>query len=166
MDFTTLCDASPLIFLAKIDLLDLLHEVPGGRLVVLNVVKQEVLADPKTDAERTRLEAFLQRVHMESMTVNSKYRTGPLSENDRACLAWAIENRAKWMVGDERFLRRAARAEGVRVIGFIGVLLESVRRKIIPASIAEAALDDAVTLHNFRVSLPLYRRILKELGRE
>lgn len=48
------CDASPLIFLAKIDGLDLVRQVMPGRLVVLTCVVHEVLGGRAGPVEAER----------------------------------------------------------------------------------------------------------------
>ena len=53
-DGVVVCDASPLIFLAKLDCLDLIPALLGDRIVVLQCVADEVLS-PSCDASSSVL---------------------------------------------------------------------------------------------------------------
>lgn len=55
---TILCDASPLIFLAKLDSLDLISQVLGGEVVILRCVADEVCSDSAGEVESLRLRKF------------------------------------------------------------------------------------------------------------
>lgn len=113
------CDASPLIFLAKLDQLDLIPSVLGSRVFVLQCVVSEVLSASAKSVEGKRLNAFCNRaevVDFEEPTTAA----GALSRSDQLTLAWAVGNKADWIVADERLLRRVAIGEGVAVIGFLG----------------------------------------------
>lgn len=159
-----LCDASPLIFLAKVDLLDLLFDVPGGSLTVLECVIQEVLSQETRESESERLAHFFSRVHGESFQVTPP-SGGALSRSDIFSLTWARRHGVEWMIVDERLLRRAALAEGIKVTGFLGVVLEAAARKLISCTQARHALDSAVRDHGFRIGIQLYQRVLVELER-
>jgi predicted nucleic acid-binding protein len=79
-------------------------------------------------------------------------------------LVWAVENRADWLVADERILRRIAVAERIRVVGFLGLLVAAAQRGILSRSQTRRAIDDAVSKHGCRISIDLYQRLLAELG--
>ena len=108
------CDASPLVFLAKLDRLSLIPSVLGGSVFVLKCIADEVLSDSAGPQERARLDEFLERVQIVDFEV-SRPPSRSLSRSDQAVLVWAIDNRADWLVADERMLRRIAVAEGIRV---------------------------------------------------
>jgi predicted nucleic acid-binding protein len=52
---TVVCDASPLIFLAKVDRLGLIREILGERIVVLQCVADEVESEQADPVEAARL---------------------------------------------------------------------------------------------------------------
>lgn len=157
-----LCDASPLIFLAKLDFLNLIRDVTGLEIVVFDCVMREVLVDRATPAERKRLQDWIMGVTVISHE-SSLFASNALSKCDRSSLAWAVENKAAWILADERLLRRLAREHGIQTIGFCGILIQAVRKGILKTQTARDALDCCIEKHGFRISLDLYRQILREL---
>lgn len=156
------CDASPLIFLAKLNRLELIERVSGREPVVLRCVKEEVLSDRASPVERKRLENWLSGVRLIDYS-GSLFGSQALSQSDQSSLAWAVENRAEWLLADERLLRQFAKEDGVRVIGFCGLLLQAVRLEHLRAEEASLLIDAAVHDHGFRISIELYQRIHQEL---
>ncbi len=159
---TVLCDASPLIFLAKVNQLGLLEAIPGGDCVVLSCVAREVLEKPAGPVEKQRLEAWLSTVRQVDYE-GSLFTSDALSGSDHSSLAWAVANRADWLVADDRLLRRFARERGISVIGFCGILLKAVPAGLLSVGDVRALIDDAIGNHGFRISIALYRAILEEL---
>lgn len=160
---TVLCDASPLIFLAKLDRLDLIPRALEGDVCVLRCVADEVLGEGAGPFERQRLVTFLESAEMIEIEPPAE-ASGALSRCDRATLMWAIENRVDWLLADERLLRRIATANGIAVIGFLGLLLQAAKQKLIFPNEAKAAIDEAVSQHGCRISIALYQRLLLELA--
>jgi predicted nucleic acid-binding protein len=156
------CDASPLVFLAKLDRLSLISSVLGGNVFVLKCVAGEVLSDRAGPQEQARLEEFLEQVQIVDFEV-SRPASRSLSRSDQSVLVWAIENRADWLVADERMLRRIAIAERIKVVGFLGLLIAAAQRGILSRPQARLAIDDAVSKHGCRISVDLYQRLLAEL---
>lgn len=158
------CDASPLIFLSKVDALALLRQVLGGRIVVLRCVVDEVLGERAGPVESERLRRWLGEVEVIDFE-GEEFAARALSWSDRSSLAWAVRNRVDWLVADERLLRRFAKDQGIGVIGFCGLLVKGVERGFLPAGEARRKIDAAVDEHGLRISIALYRRILETLGR-
>ncbi len=157
------CDASPLVFLAKLDRLPLISAVLGGDVFVLRCIVDEVASEGAGPRERERLDEFLERVQIVDFD-SSPPPSRSLSRCDQSVLLWAVENRADWLVADERMLRRIAVAERIRVVGFLGLLIAAAQRGILSRSEARLAIDDAVSTHGCRISIDLYRRLLAELA--
>ncbi len=157
------CDASPLIFLAKLDALELLGQVVPGRLIVLQQVWNEIMSEQAGPAELDRLREWMEDV--EVVDCQDRFlSTSVLSLSDQSTLAWAVKNDAAWMVADERLLRGIALQRGIRVIGFCGILVKAVERGLLAASKARMMLDAAVDHHGLRISIALYRRIMEALA--
>ena len=159
---TIVCDASPLIFLAKLDRLDLLARVLGGELFVLRCVVDEVLSESTGPVERRRLAGFFESAAVIDFEVPDE-QAGALSHSDRSTLAWAIENRVDWLLADERLLRRVAVQENIAVIGFLGVLLLSARKRILSVTEVRSDINECVSQHGCRISIALYQRLMSEL---
>ena len=157
------CDASPLIFLAKLDLLELIAKVARRQIVVLECVAREVLSKQATPIELQRLQMWIQKVEVIDYE-GSTFASDALSRSDHSTLAWAVENRAEWMIADERLLRRFAQAHGIKVMGFCGILMQAERQDHLSAERARECVNTAIREHGLRISIALYQRILSQLG--
>lgn len=157
-----ICDASPLIFLAKLAGLALIEQVIPGKLVVLGCVVREVLSERAGPVEVDRLRLWLKSVEVIEYE-GSLFPSSVLSRSDQSTLAWAVNHGAAWLIADERLLRRVARQRGIGVIGFCGILVKAVERGHFAPREARAMLDAAVDQHGLRISVALYRRILEVL---
>jgi len=157
-----LCDSSPLIFLAKLDALDLIAGVLDGELVVLQCVADEVCADSAGEVERIRLRKLLVRAQVVDFS-EADYPSRSLSENDRRVLKWAIQHRPHRLIADERLLRRIAKEEGIHTIGTFGILVAAARDGLRPADEIRAMVKDLVGVHGCRISVALYQRVMGAL---
>jgi predicted nucleic acid-binding protein len=153
-----LCDASPLIFLAKLNRLDLVEGVTQARPVVLQAVVDEVLSQRAAPVEAERLRSWLADVEKVDYQ-GSLFESLALSQSDQASLAWAFEHSADWFLVDERLLRRFAKERGIPVIGFCGLLLRATECGILSRSEVQALLDLSIREHDFRISMQLYQHI-------
>lgn len=159
-----LCDASPLIFLAKMDRLALIARVTGRQLVALDCVVREILSDEAPPVERQRLHTWLANV--QTITYEgSLFASDALSRSDHSSLAWAVTHGAEWLLADERLLRRFAQAHGIKVIGCCGVLLQAVQEGLLSAPDARACINTAVREHGLRISVELYQRLMTQMDR-
>ena len=160
---TVVYDASPLIFLAKLNRLELIPRVLDAEVCVLRCVADEVLGGGAGPVERQRLLAFLESAEVVEFDTPAE-PAGALSRCDRATLEWAIENRIDWLLADERLLRRIAAEKGIAVIGFLGLLLRAARRNLLSGCETRCAIDESVSRHGCRISVALYQRLLSELA--
>lgn len=157
-----ICDASPLIFLAKLDLLELIDEVLGKRIVILRCIADEVCRGSVDEGEIVRLRHFFEDTDITEFS-EADYPSQSLSESDRCVLNWAIQHRPDFLVADERLLRRIAREEGIATVGTFGILIETARRNLRTVAEVRASVDDLVSVHGCRISVALYRKIMAEL---
>ena len=158
-----LCDASPLIFLAKLTRLDLIARVTEARPLVLQVVVDEILHARAAPLEGERLRAWLDGVDV-VVSKGSLFESSALSLSDRASLAYAFQKQVDWFLVDERLLRRFAKERGIRVIGFCGLLLRAFEKGILNRSEAQALLDRSIREHGLRISIELYQGIRERLA--
>jgi predicted nucleic acid-binding protein len=158
-----ICDASPLIFLAKLNRLDLISTLLGAQPVVLDCIQRELLSEKVPPVEGDRLRRFHQTATIPAFNgVFSPSRS--LSRSDQSTLAWAVENHADWLFADERLLRRVAREQGISVIGFCGLLIQAVKMGVLTSPEVRNDIDQAITEHDFRISIRLYQELLRKLG--
>lgn len=108
---TVLCDASPLIFLAKLDRLDLIRMVLGDQIFVLRLVVDEVCRLDAPPMELDRLNRFMENVEVIPFE-ESDHPSLSLSRCDRASLAWAKRHRPDWLLADERSCAGLPRTKG------------------------------------------------------
>ena len=158
-----ICDASPLIFLAKVDALALLQALLPGRWVVLQCVMDEILSGRAEPLEAERLRRWLAEVEVIDFE-GSLFPSRALSRSDQSSLAWAVQNQADWLIADDRLLRRFAQEHQLSVLGFCGVLVQCVDHQLLEASMARKMIDHAVERHGLMISVAVYRRILDALG--
>jgi predicted nucleic acid-binding protein len=156
-------DASPLIILAKLDRLHLLAGLFDTEITVLRCVVSDVLGERAGILERQRLEAFFESDARIVEFSGSDLASRTLGASDQSWLTYCEQNKADWLVADERLLRRIAKGKGIAVIGTMGILLEAVRRNILSRSEAKQDVQKAVGEHGLRISVVLYQRILQEI---
>ncbi len=128
------CNAGPVIALAKINALTLLHHLAES-VKIPETVLHEVLTKPGLDADRiladTRL--WLQPATL-SDEVNPavKLATRNLDEGERDVIALAATFPAPAVaLLDDAADRRVARRLGIHVVGFVGILLLAKKCQII-----------------------------------
>jgi len=154
-------DASPLIFLAKLERLDLLRQAAGS-VCLPQAVADEIRAKP--DMATQLLEQALQtwievRVVDNRMAVDLLLAELDLGEAEVIVLAKILN--AKYVVMDDLDARRFARRVGLRPIGTLGLLLAARLRGEIPSLQAEI---QRLEKFGFRVSSALKAQILRAAG--
>jgi predicted nucleic acid-binding protein len=159
-----ICDASPLIFLAKLGRLELIRLWAPGEVVILKCVVEEVLGERGSPKEKELLAGFIEEARVVDFE-ESAYESKALSPSDRKTLTYAVRQQADWLVADERALRRIAGEQGVPTVGILGLLAAAVRRGELSPAEARADLGRAVSELGFRISSHLYRQILAEFDR-
>jgi len=157
-------DASPLIFLSKLNRLDLLKKLFASGIVVPGQIQEELLAKKLPPDEMVLLERFLSSCTVQVETKPRSFSKG-LSEADSAALTLAIREQALLVV-DDAALRRMAKAHGLTVLGTLGLLLLGVRKDILTPATAKAAVHELVEEHSFRISIEVYDAIMSRLNDE
>lgn len=158
---TWVVDTSPLIFLAKLDRLDLL--TMGADVVwVPQAVLDEVRAKP--DEATQAIEQVSQRwlsVHRVSNREAVELLLANLDLGEAEAIVLAKEVKADKVVMDDLDARRYARRVGLDLIDTMGLLLAAHLRGEIP-SIREEI--ERLQELGFRVAQPLVEAILREAG--
>ena len=160
MSIVVVCDASPLIILAKLDRLHLITDLLGNDIVVLQCVADEVLGERAGTLERQRLNDFLSTVATVTAFEETDLESNALSASDRYTLTYSIRNAVDWLMVDERLIRRVATEHGIAVMGVLGLIVGAAKRGILTHAEAESALREAVGVHGLRISVALYRKRL------
>lgn len=155
-------DASPLIFLAKLRQLDLLHELFGNDIRLPQAVRDELLPAGTDPAEQTVLEEFIISCRIETVVRPKRFAVA-MSSADNQALTLAIQCQADRLLCDESATRLMAEAEGIRPIGTLGILLLAMQRGNLTPAAARRAVDALVRDHGFRIGVDLYQAVLARI---
>lgn len=157
------CDASPLIFLAKLDCLHLIPALLGANIVILKCLADEVLSPSCNASEERRLQDFFKDVEIIDAS-DCAYESQTLSRSDCLTLTYAVANKAAWLLVDERLLRRIATEEGLKVVGFLGLLIQAAGNGLMTKASVKTLIDRAISNHGMHISINLYRKLAEILG--
>jgi predicted nucleic acid-binding protein len=156
-------DASPLIFLAKIRQLDLIHALWGRDVRLPRAVRKELLAGPVDPVERDHLDRFLADCRVETVRRPRRFASA-MSAADNAALTLALRCEADLLLCDERITRSMAEIEGIRPLGTLGVLLRAVDKRLMPGDEAKRLIDALVSAHDLRIGIEIYQAVLARLS--
>jgi predicted nucleic acid-binding protein len=151
-------DSSPLIFLAKLNRLDLLRqeaqEILAPPAVLREITEQDDEAKRQLEkAQRTWLEVRPVR-DVRLLAVLKR----ELGDGEAEAITLALETHAARIVLDDLDARRLADRLGLRLVGTLGLLLASKLRGEIPSLRAEI---DRLRRRGFRASPALVEEILR-----
>lgn len=155
-------DASPLIALASVGQIGLLHTL-YGEVLVPNAVHQEVTSIRLTapGAAEVRAAGWIraQDVRSRSLVLALSLDLDP---GEAEAIALAVEVGADLLLMDERRGRSAASRLGQSVVGVLGVLVDAKQRGVLPA--VRPVLDALAVHAGFRVSQALRDHVLATVG--
>lgn len=163
-------DASPLIFLAKLDALDLL---PDPCVTTAEVLREIHAGGPPARAEVVSIEALQEakRLVVARPANVKKPRLDPtlltdsrLGAGELSVLRLALHDRIPEVILDDRLGIRVAKAIGLTPVSTAFLLLRARRESRLSAKLYEARLEGLVQ-RGYHLSAPLYRRLV-EAGRE
>jgi hypothetical protein len=172
IQLTVVSNSSPLIYLAKIDRLNLIRDI-YGRVWIPEAVFNEAVTQGKilgiTDASIIE-EAVSRWILRERIKpkIHSKY--GFLDENERMglrekqALKLCKQLNADIFIVDDKEARRVARILKVKPVGTLGVLINACKEGLISVEEAEQMLDQLVKA-GFRIDPVVYGRVIKKLRR-
>jgi len=155
-----IADAAPVIFLAKINQLFLIHKLFNAEIFIPSVVKNEILGPNVPPDEERLLTVFLSKCKVVDLKKTDIFAKS-LSFADNCVLTLAHKKRAGIILSDDRLLRRVAVIEGFRVIGTLGILIRATKESLFPAENAADMLDHLVEEQNFRISTRVYEATRK-----
>jgi predicted nucleic acid-binding protein len=157
-------NASPLIHLARVSLLDLLRQ-PLGTVSV--VVPDVVLGEVMRGATRDPSARLVQEATVDWLAVvpapspHPSIRQDPIDAGEIAVLSLALANREATAVLDDRLASREAARLSIPVIGTLGILLDAKRLQIIPS--VRDPLERLRTL-GMRQSDAIWDEVMRQAG--
>lgn len=155
-------DACPVIFLAKLNRLELVPEVFPGSVIMPETVRRELVQTTIPLHERTRIEAFIHHCRVETVPCSGSGASA-LSLTDRYVLALATKHPQSRVLTDDGLVRRVALAEGRPVTGTLGLIIRAARAGVMNRPAAIQAVEELVTDHQLRISVALYQEAMRQL---
>ena len=152
-------NASPIIALAKVDRLHLLHDL-CKELLIPEAVAAEILAGPPLDPARHALERGWGPTVATDQIAPDLLEWG-LGVGETAVLAIAMERSPATAVLDDAAARTCTKALGIEVIGTLGVVLRAKKRALIPSA---ADVLKSLRLRVFRLDDSMIRSALQGVG--
>ena len=167
---TVVSDSTPLIFLAKVGMLDLLKDV-FEKISIPEAVFDEVVTQGKAlqMSDASIIEAAVGRwIHVERVEAEVESEYSFLDDNmrlglgEKEALKLCKQLNADFFIVDDREARRVSRILNIVPLGTCGVLVEACRQDSMSSIEALHALDKLVR-GGFRISATVYQRVLEEL---
>ena len=152
-------DTSPIINLAVINQLELLHHL-YGEIYISQAVYDEIaikgIGQPGYDQLNklpwVKIHEVSNRNLVEALTLE-------LDEGEAESIALAIEKQADLLLIDERKGRNIASKFGLKYVGLLGCLIEAKHSGKV--SSLKPLLDDLISKAGFWISSELYKRVLE-----
>jgi predicted nucleic acid-binding protein len=155
-----IADASPLIGLAKIGRLGILHRL-AREVWIPRAVWLEVTAGASGRAEAGDLLSHLAGSVRDVDLVLTRKFIRQVDPGEAAAVALAITSPGCLLLIDDAAGRRVAEAEGIRCIGAAGLLLRAKRTGLIPSLAADLS---ALRMHGYFLSERLVVQLLAAAG--
>ncbi len=114
-------NASPLILFARIDRLDLIERL-APTILIPNAVIREVRAGQQKDRTAASALKWAEQYGVEDVALVATIEHWDLGPGESQVIAQSL-GRPRWAVLDDRAARRCAVAQGIPVIGSLGVVL-------------------------------------------
>jgi hypothetical protein len=166
---SVVCNAGPLITLAKLNLLHLLDELYGRVHFSRSVYDEAVVEGIRQGYEDARtLLTFLNQMNwlpeeVELGDASADLREARLDQGERDTLALAVAKGSTLILMDEAEGRRVARARGLKVRGSLGILIEAYRRDLISGDQLRLNLTEIARRQDIWVNPILVERLLHEV---
>ncbi|MBN1876349.1 MAG: DUF3368 domain-containing protein [Anaerolineae bacterium] len=156
-------NAGPLIALARIGQFELLHSL-YGQLYISPAVQAEVVFSGRgrPGAGEVTAATWVHIVEVRDTTAVQLLRER-LDAGESEALVLALQLAADLLLIDEARGRRVAEARGLPKTGTLGTLIAAKKRGLIPAVVP---LLDSLQVSGFRMSVDLYREVLRLVGED
>ncbi len=150
-------NTSPLIFLSKIEKLDLAHK-HFGIITLPDAVLKEMKDKTPHSPELQYFESHQPLFHV---ATPRKVFSLDLGAGESAAISLAIEQKPDFLLIDDHQGRLAAQKAGIRVIGTLGILLIFLKKKDISFEEFKTLLNILIE-SGFRMRIELYEHFLRE----
>ncbi|MEX0805150.1 MAG: DUF3368 domain-containing protein [Candidatus Binatia bacterium] len=123
-------NASPLIFLSRAGLLDML-KLEGEEIVIPRSVAEEIQRRGADDLTVQAIEKVPWLTVIEAPPISDTIRAWDLGEGENTVLAWGHTNPGTVIIVDDLAARRCAATHGIPVRGTLGLILTAKKRGLI-----------------------------------
>jgi predicted nucleic acid-binding protein len=165
-------NSGPIMALAKLGLLDLLHHL-YGQVYIPSAVYTEVAIRgsergyPDVYTIRTAVQhGFLVAVNIEDNELPNEISSLPLDAGEKQSLHLAIRDRADLILLDDLKAREEARSRGLTVKGTLGIVIQAYRAGRLHLDEVETLMQAIITRDDIWIAEELCRRVLTALRTE
>lgn len=157
-------NASPLIFLAKIERLDLLnmYHVILPKQAFEEIKKGTEMG--KEDAQKIETLIDKKIIEMEEIDINKEIDKHNIGKGEKAAISLAIKNKMGIVLLDERKARRIAKFYKLKPKGTIGVLAEAYKNSKINKKEFKELIEKLIK-EGYRIKETLILRLLDEINK-
>lgn len=153
-------NASPLIFLAKLERLDWLA---GFQLWLPKAVERELFMGKRPEQDLIRNFCKAHRVTVKDHRKDRRTEFPPyLGEGEKAVIALALQQKIHTVFIDDHHARMIARSLGLRSKGTLGILLDQVHQRKVTKQEGKAIFQKFLKI-GFRISEDLLIEVWKRL---
>lgn len=156
-------NSSPLIFLAKLQKLDLLHNL-FENLTIPQAVYEETVVEGKQHPESRYIKKadWILNYNIKNQRLATFLRQ-LVDEGEAEAITLSLENDADLLLVDDKDVRKIAKHFGLEITGTIGVLLLAKKKKILTTL---QPLISELREEGFRISGNVVKKILQEASKE
>lgn len=154
-------NTSPILNLAMVDQLTLLHQ-QFGKILIPNLVLEELKVSedrPGSQAIREAISAGWIQIREVSNQPLTQLLQQTLDKGESEAIALAVELKADWTLIDEREGRKVAKSLGLKVTGILGILLRAQQAGELES--LQPVIDNLISKAGFRIAPELLAQILK-----
>ena len=152
-------DASPIIFLSKTGVLELINTLLSKKIAVPQKVIDEIYQYDIPFGEEREISGFLKKNEIVE-TTRKIIQSSSLSETDNELLSYAIEKKYDLIITDDNLVRKIAKYEKIQSIGTLGILLKCTEKDILKADTAKKLINDLIEKRYMRISLDVYKNVI------
>lgn len=155
-------NASPIIFLGKINEVHLVSELFKGPYLIPSVVYREVLNSSDHEDEKNYLEHEFKRWEVKEVKVHS-FIKGAGSLADWSVFELAHSVQPKVVLADDKFLRNILETRRLTPLGTLGILSLAVKKKVRTKERVIQCADLLIEKYNLWIDAFTYSRFTKSL---
>ncbi len=158
-------DTSPISSLFLVGHIHLLPKIFGRVIIPQEVFSELLILETGFDHDLSKLKnaPWLEVGQVKDLETVKRLKK-VLDDGESEAIVLAKELEADYLLIDEHEGREVATAEGLKIIGVLGVLIQAKANGQIP--LVRPVMDDLQTTAKFRISESLYHHVLAKVGEQ